>query len=104
MTNRKISPCTGLTCLPGVLRIPNSRGDFRVVLISSFQQSHGEESDTELSRICGKKTLLHKNHIFEGVGVGVGEGEGAGVGVGEGEGVGEWGRALGCGREPRLRT
>lgn len=38
----------------------------------------------ELSRICGKKTLLHKNHIFEG--------------------VGEWGRALGCGREPRLRT
>lgn len=48
----------------------------------------------ELSRICGKKTLLHKNHIFEGVGVGVGEGEGAG----------EWGRALGCGREPRLRT
>ncbi|WP_432291496.1 hypothetical protein [Olsenella uli] len=46
----------------------------------------------ELSRICGKKTLLHKNHIFEGVGVGVGVG------------VGEWGRALGCGREPRLRT
>lgn len=37
----------------------------------------------ELSRICGKKTLLHKNHIFEGVGVGVG------VGVGEGEGAGE---------------
>lgn len=98
MTNRKISPCTGLTYLPGVLRIPNSRGDFHVVLISSFQQSHGEESDTELSRICGKKTLLHKNHIFEGVGVGVG------ADVGVGEGAGEWGRALGCGREPRLRT
>lgn len=47
----------------------------------------------ELSRICGKKTLLHKNHIFKGVG----------VGVGAGVGVGEWGRALGCGREPRLR-
>jgi len=26
------------------------------------------------------------------------------VGVGVGEGAGEWGRALGCGREPRLRT